>query len=54
MDRGEISYIELENIVFCPKNAHFRKKWQHTSFQKNLHDWQVLAQNKIQKIITAL
>jgi hypothetical protein len=54
LDRGKI--FELENFVFCPKNAHFRKKMGAHLFSKNifLHDWQVLAHNKIQKIPTAL
>jgi hypothetical protein len=27
LNRWKISHIELENFVYCPKNAHFRKKW---------------------------
>jgi hypothetical protein len=39
IDRGKILHVELENFVFCPKNAHFRKKWAHTCLQKNFFAW---------------
>jgi hypothetical protein len=32
IDRGKIFHIEYENFMFCPKNAHFRKKWAHPCF----------------------
>jgi hypothetical protein len=42
----KISYIELENFVFCPKNALCLKKWEHTCFQKKIRSskfWQVIV-----------